>query len=364
MKQTTIHPVHQRREAKMADFRGWQTPSRFTTVAEEHQAVRLAAGLFDIGYLGRIAVSGPAAAELLQKVFTRNIESVPEGSASFGLLCNEAGGILSDAILFHLPPESGDQPRFLLTTGPDRTDAVREWLTRHGGKNVSIEDRTAQLAHFAVQGPESLPVVDGITAARIKKIRPHAVRDVSIGGIRVIVLRAGFMGEDGYELILPAEHGEAVWNKALESGREAGIVPCGLECRETLRVEAGRPLFGNDLDETRTPFEAGLDAFIDLRKEFIGSKALRSLRESGVKQRLTGFVLTDRVLPRIGGNIFSENHEIGTITSGVLSPSLRMGIGMGYVENRYAKEGQEVDVEVKDREIGAKIVKLPFYRKK
>lgn len=344
----------------MAEFRGWQVPARFTTVAEEHQAVRLAAGIFDIGYLGRIEVSGPAAAPLLQRVFSRDIERIPEGSASFGLLCSEAGGILSDAILFHLSPGPEKAPRFLLTVGPDRTDAVKDWLTRHGGQDAGIADRTLQLAHLAIQGPESLPVIDNLTAMHTKKLRPHAVREVSIGGAAALLLRAGFMGEDGYELMLPSEHAEAVWNKALG----AGIVPCGAECRETLRVEAGRPLYGNDIDETRTPFEAGLDAFIDLRKDFIGSASLRSLKAGGAKRRLTGFAMTDRVLPRIGGNIFSENHEIGTITSGVLSPSLRVGIGMGYVESRYAKEGQEVDVEAKDREIGAKIVKLPFYRKK
>jgi len=365
MKKTTIHQVHLPLKPKMIDFRGWQVPARFSDSTEEHQAVRRAAGLFDIGFLGRIEISGAGAAALLQSVFTRDVDNQPENSVRYGLLCAETGAILSDALLFRLPQLSGDKTtRFLLTVVPDTTELVLEHLARQAKSGEEITDRTGFTAHFSLQGPASTAIAERICAPHFKKLRSRQVKALPQADRSAIIARVGWTGEDGYELIVPAEDAPMLWNSILEKGRDAGVIPCGMECRDLLRLEAGYPLYGNDIDVKRTPFEAGLGAFVDLAKDFIGRDALQKLKESGVTERLAGFALPDRSIPKNGGSIFVESREIGMVTSAALSPSLRSGIGMGYILSRYAKPGQEVDVELKNGESAAKIVELPFHRKK
>lgn len=365
MKQTPIHHVHLQLKAKFTEFRGWQVPLQYAGVNEEYHAVRSAAGLFDVSHLGRIEVSGADASALLQKVFTREVPKQPEGSAVYGLVCAESGSILADAVLFRLPATvAGPGPRFLLTVSAETTEKVIAWLSRHVGKDAGITDRTAFTAQFALQGPASAGVIERLAAPHFKKIRPRALREIHLAGAPVTISRTGCTGEDGYEFFVPAEQAEALWNLVLETGNNAAIMPCGLECRDVLRIEMGYPLYGNDIDETRTPLEAGLAPFIDFKKDFIGKDALLKLKADGVKERLVGFTLAQKATPRSGGSIFSEDREIGIVTSGALSPAVRSGIGLGYVLSRYAQPGQEVDVEVKDREIAAKIVETPFYRKK
>jgi aminomethyltransferase len=363
MKQTPIHHVHLQLKAKMGDFRGWQMPLQYAGVNEEYHAVRSAAGLFDVSHLGRIEIAGAGAPPLLQKTFTRDVVKQPEGSAAFGLLCSESGTIIADAVLFRLPA-AGTEPRFLLTVSTETKERAVEWLSRHAGKDAAIIDRTGFTAQFALQGPGSTGALEKLAVPHFKKIRPHSLREISLAGASVMVSRTGYTGEDGYEFFVSAGQAEALWNLVLETGKDAGVIPCGLESRDVLRIEMGYPYYGNDIDETRTPLEAGLAAFIDFRKEFIGKDALLRLKQGGVKERLVGFVLAQKAAPRSGGSIFSEDREIGVVTSGALSPATRSGIGLGYVLSRYAQPGQEVDIEVKDREIAAKIVEIPFYRKK
>jgi aminomethyltransferase len=190
------------------------------------------------------------------------------------------------------------------------------------------------------------------------------MRELTILDIPVLVSRTGYTGEHGYEFFLPADRAETFWDAILNAGNGSGLLPCGLASRDMLRMEMGYLLYGNDIDETHTPLEAGLQAFIDFKKEFIGKDALLKLQSEGVKQKLSGFVLLDKDVPKAGGSIFSENREIGVVTSGGHSPHLRNGIGLGYVVSRYSQPGQEIEIEVRDREIAAKIIELPFYRKK
>jgi aminomethyltransferase len=365
MKQTPIHHVHLQLKAKMGDFRGWQMPLQYVGTNEEYHAVRTAAGLFDVSHLGRIEVAGAGAPALLQKTFTRDVVKQPESSAAYGLFCSESGTIIADAVLFRLPTAgTGTEPRFLLTVSTETTEKVAEWLSRHASKDATITDRTVFTSQFALQGPASAGILEKLAAPHFKKIKLHSLREIPLAGTSVMISRTGYTGEDGYEFFVPADQVEAVWNLVLETGKDAGIMPCGLECRDILRLEMGYLLYGNDIDETRTPLEAGLASFIDFKKEFIGKDALLKLKAGGVKERLVGFALVQKAVPRSGGSIFSEDREIGVVTSGALSPAARSGIGLGYVLSRYAQPGQEVDIEVKDREIAAKIVEFPFYRKK
>jgi aminomethyltransferase len=359
MKQTVLHQKHLQLNAKMTEFQGWQVPLQYSDVQDEYHAVRAAAGLFDIGCLGRIEVSGPGAAHLLQNIHTRNTEKIAEGTVHYGLLCNESGFILDDGLLFRL---SGN--RYLITTNAANTEKILHWIGKHASGDVTVTDVTQTVAHVALQGPHASRIIEKIAAPNFKKIKPGSVREIVLEGATTIVSRTGYTGEHGYEFFFPADRAEAVWDAIMNAGSDAGILPCGLAARGILRLEMGYPQYGSDLDETRTPLEAGLGSFIDFKKDFIGKEALIKQQTEGTEQKLAGFVLLDKGVPKSGGSIFSENREIGLVTSGVHSPHVRNGIGLGYVVSRYAQAGQEIEIEIKDREIAAKIVDLPFYRKK
>ncbi len=370
IKQTALYPVHLRLKAKMVDFQGWQMPLLYSDTQEEYQAVRSTAGLFDVSHLGRIEVSGAGAAALLQKVFTRNVEKLVEGAAAYGLICNDAGSILDDVLLYRLPAEqspssaSPAERRYLISTNAANTENILAWLKRHAGQDVRIADTTQTTVQVALQGPRSLHILEALTSHHFRKIKLRAARAVLLLDTSVLVSRTGYTGEHGYELFAPANLAESLWDAIMNAGKEIGVVPCGIGSRDILRLERGLPMYGNELDETRTPLEAGLGAFVDFKKDFIGKDALLKLKTEGVKQKLIGFTLLDKSIPRSGGSIFSENREIGTVTSGALSPYLRKGIGLGYVVSRYAQPGQEIEIEIRDKEIAAKIVDLPFYKKK
>jgi aminomethyltransferase len=359
MKQTILHQKHLHANAKMTEFQGWQTPVQFSDVLAEYHAVRTAAGLFDIGYLGRIAISGTGAATLLQKVLTRNTAKLTTGSAHYGLICNESGFILDDMLILHLAAN-----RYLLTTNAGNTNRTLLWLKEHASDDVQITDTSQAITQFAIQGPQSFHVLEKLTVPHMKRMNPRAVREIIMQDIAVTISRTGYTGEHGYELCVPADRADALWDMIMSAGSERGLLPCGFACRDILRMETGHLLYGNDLDDTRTPLECGLGSFVDFKKEFIGKEALLKYQAEGPKQKLVGFILVDNGIPKSSGSIFSESREIGVVTSGVQSPYRRTGIGLGYVVSRYAQAGQEIEIEVRDKEIAAKIVDLPFYRKK
>lgn len=364
MKQTVLHPDHEALNAKMTEFQGWQAPLQFSDVQEEHHAVRSAAGLFDIGFLGRIEVRGPGAEALLQELVAGNVARIAEGAASYGLICSASGLILDDPVIFRLASGKSAGSRFLLTVNAINTGKILDLLRRRADETVVIEDRSAATAHVALQGPKALRVLENLVTQGLKKLKPHAVRDLTVAGMPVLTARIGFTGENGYEFIASTEHAAALWNGLLRAGRDAGLRPCGIAARDVLRIEQGRVQYGNDIDETRNPIEAGLTSFVDFTKSFPAQEALRQMKARGPERRLAGFSLLDKGVPKIGGSIFSENREIGVVTSGCHSPLMRAGIGLGYVFKRYAQPGQEIEIEVRDREIAARIVELPFNRKK
>lgn len=362
MNQTVLHSLHLRLNAKMTEFQGWQVPLQYAGVSEEHHAVRSFAGLFDVGHLGRIEVSGPGAQALLQKTFTRDIMKLHEGAAQYGLFCNEGGFILDDAVI--LSPQKGKQaPRYLVCTNALNTEKMLAWLRKHAGADAEVRNVTAETAQLALQGPLSDAVLEKLAGATYKKLKPKSTREKTLAGLPVLVSHTGYTGEHGYELFLPSQNAETLWTAITEAG--AGqVAPCGIAVRDALRLEMGYVMYGYEIGETRRPFEAGLGGLVDLTKDFIGKEALAQARASGSPQRLAGFVFTDRTTLKPGSVIYSENREIGAVTSSAHSPSLRQGIGFGYVTTRYAQPGQEIEIEMKDREIAAKIVELPFYRKK
>jgi aminomethyltransferase len=364
MKQTVLHPAHQALSAKMTDFQGWQVPLLFSDLQDEYHAVRSAAGLFDIGFLGRVEVRGPGAETLLQGLIAGNVAKIPEGSAHYGLLCNASGFILDDPVLFHLPSTKTAGSRYLLTLNAVNTGKILDRLRQHGNEDVQIEDRSDATAHLALQGPKSVHILERLAGPGFKKMKPRSVRNLTVAGVAALVSRIGYAGEQGYEFIVSSADAAALWDALVKEGWDAGIRPCGFAARDILRLEKGHVLYGNDIDETRTPIEAGLSAFVDFKKNSAATETLQRLKDKGTAQRLAGFMLLDKGVPKNGGSIFSENREIGVVTSGSQSPLMRAGIGLGYVVSRYAQPGQEIEIEVRDREIAARIMEMPFYRKK
>ena len=363
MKQTVLHQKQLHVKAKMAEFQGWQVPLQYGDVSDEYHAVRTAAGLFDISYLGRIEITGQGAAALLQNVFTRNTEKMAAGSAHYGCICNEAGFILDDALLFSLPEAQG-AGRYMLSVNAANAEKILRWLKKHASSQVQITDATNTLVHLSLQGPKSAVLLDVIVGTHFKKLKVRSMRAMTLLDTQVLISRTGYTGERGYEFFLPADQAEAFWDAVMNAGNGSGLLPCGLACRDILRMEMGYLQYGSDIDETHTPLDAGLEQFVDFKKDFIGKEALLKLKSNGTEQKLAGFMLFDKGVPKAGGSIFSENREIGLVTSGCHSPHLRNGIGLGYVVSRYSQPGQEIEIETKDREIAAKIMELPFYRKK
>jgi aminomethyltransferase len=363
MKQTALYSVHSQRAAKMLEFQGWQLPAHFSDPTEEYHAVRSAAGLFDVGFLGRIEVTGGGSESLLQSCFTRNVSTLTEGSSLYGLLCNESGFILDTALVFKLTPERPGK-RFLITTNAASTDKILGWLKKNSPNNAVITDLTGTMAQFSLQGPQVDAIIEALSGSHLKKIKQKRLRMISLADIPVMVSRTGFTGERGYELFLPADKAVVLWDALLAAGKIYGLLPCGMTSRDILRLEAGYVMYGNDIDETRTPVEPGLMPVVDLHKTFIGKEAIMKHTGEAIQSMLVGFELYDKSMPRSGDIIFSENREIGSTTSSNHSPHRRKDIGLGYVLTRYAQPGQEIEIEVKDKEIAAKIVELPFYRRK
>jgi aminomethyltransferase len=359
MKQTVLHQKHLQSKVKTADFQGWQVPQAYTEIQDEYYAVRNAAGLFDVGFLGRIEITGANARDFLQQLFTRNIDRMADHSAHYGFFCNNQGGILDDSVLFRLTEE-----RFLLSTNAVNTEKILTWLEKHSPAGLIITDLSQTMAQLSLQGPRSGGILEKMLHPHFKKFRPRAVREISFLDTNVLISRTGYSGEDGYEFFIPAEKAEELWDSIMNAGNEYGIMKCGIASRDILRIEMGYLHYGNDIDERRTPFEAGYERFVDLKKDFIGRQALIQVKTEGVKQKLAGFMLIDKSVPRGGGSIFSENRVIGAVTSGTISPALRKGIGLGYVVSRYAQPGQEIEIEIRDREIAARIVELPFSKRK
>jgi aminomethyltransferase len=359
MKQRScLNAFHEQQGIKLTDVNGRRTPLQFGEVPDEYRAVRAAAGLFDVSFLGRIAVSGSSAPSLLQKTITNDVEKIRVNTAHFVLFCNESGFIAADALLFRRSADS-----FLLTVHAGNTDKIVSLLQSSADSSVRIIDQSTETAQFAIQGPRAPQILERLLDAPVKKFKHGQIREVSANGSTLMVSRTGYTGEHGYELFPPADAAPEFWKRIIAVGNEFGLHPCGYACRDILRIEAGFPLYGSDIDETRSPVHAGLLACVDLDKDFIGKEAISQMQQARAAEHRVGFVLLDNGTPKTGGSIFSESREIGIVTSAAMSPRLRCGIGMGYITSSHSQPGQEVEIEVRDREVDARVVAFPFPRK-
>lgn len=362
MKRTPLYERHVKSGAKIVPFAGWQMPLSYTGVTDEHQSVRTAAGLFDISHMGRFELSGKGAEAYLERLTPGPVHKMQRGSAQYSMLLNETGGILDDIYLYKRGVD-----KFFVIVNAANLDKDFKWMTSHLPAGVDLKDVSGETALLALQGPKSWEVLAQIIPFGKTEI---ALRNfietelVPARGAKGIIARTGYTGEKGYELVVPAEAAETVWNALLEAGKVERIKPVGLGARDTLRLEMGYPLYGHDMDEKTTPIEADLERFIDFEKDFIGKEALIGQREKGAQRKLIGFELLTGGVPREGHTIYSDQKIIGKVASGNFSPSLRKGIGMGYVDPRYSEIGSEILIDIRGNATPAIIVKRPFYKKK
>lgn len=359
LKRTPLYETHKSLGAKMTVFAGWEMPLEYSGIIDEHQAVRGSVGLFDISHLGQIEVSGAKALDAVQLVTTNDASRLTDNRIQYSLLCNPSGGILDDVTIYRF-----NEGRYLVCVNAVNREKVFNWLSERIGDVAEVRDKSSDLATLAIQGPLAQQVLQKVCDTDLSLIKYYHFTSSNITGISSIVSRTGYTGEDGFEIYIPSSAAEAVWNRIMDVGKESGIKPAGLGARDSLRLEMGYTLYGNDISEDTTPLEAGLDRFVKFEKNsFIGKEALQRQVREGVKRKLIGFELIGRGIPRSHYPIHAEGRKIGEVASGGHSPSLGKGIGMGYVEIPFAAFGQRMEVEIRGKMVGAVVMPRPFYKK-
>lgn len=359
LRRLPLHARHRELGARFAEFAGWEMPLQYVGSAEEHRAVRERCGLFDVSHMGRFELRGPAALASGQRLTVNDLRRLRDGQAQYTLLCDSAGGIVEDCIVYRL-----DEERFLWVVNAGNRSAVHAWIAGHLDAGAVLDDRSEALALLALQGPESEVALRTATAVALEAMAPFTVRSGTVAGCAALVARTGYTGEDGFEIAVAVEEVVAVWDALADAVRRRGGMAAGLAARDTLRLEAGLPLYGQELDRTTTPFEAGLGWVVKLEKgDFLGRETLRRLATEGPSRRLVGFCMEEPGVPRHGQAIWIGTAAVGRVTSGCRSPTLGTFIGLGYVPKEAAQVGTRLDIEMRGRRVPARVTTRPFYRR-
>lgn len=361
-KSTPFHDFHVSAGAKLVDYAGWEMPLMYRGIVAEHQQTRNSGSIFDVSHMGRLYFSGKGAPKLLDRVLTRKISDQLVGQSRYSLVCNEAGGILDDVIV------SRDTKNWLVVCNAANRQKILQHVTAIRSAedfDCDISDQTEATAMIALQGPKVIDRVAGILPVDVKQMKRYRFESTSFMLIKFTVFRSGYTGEDGIELILPAKAGGMAMK--MLGGKldkeNATIMPAGLGARDTLRLEAGMPLYGHELSEQIDPLSAGLEFAVDLTKNFIGAEALRKIAADGPKRRLVGLELEGKRIARQGAPVLADGKVVGEVTSGTLSPTLDKSIAMAYVDTNSAQVGAALGVDLKSAVISAKVVPLPFYKR-
>jgi aminomethyltransferase len=349
----------------MIDFAGWEMPVQYAGILEEHRAVRERAGLFDLSHMGELWVEGPEAGEALSYAVVGDPAGLVPGRAQYTMLVTPAGGAIDDLIVYRLP-DGGPGPRYMVVANAANVDVDRAALAERIGRfDASLIDRSAETALIAVQGPKAVEILRGLVDVDLAALRYYAIEGGTVAGVDALIARTGYTGEDGFELYVASEAAGRVWDAVLEAGRADGLVPAGLGARDTLRLEAGMPLYGNELDMDTNPYEAGLGRIVKLEKpgDFVGRAALADIAERGHERSLVGLTVVGRGIARHGYPILEEGRPIGAVTSGTMSPTLGRPIAMGYVRSDESEPGTMLGVDIRGAEVPAEVVVLPFYKR-
>ncbi len=356
-RRTPLHACHVRRGARMVEFAGYELPVQYTSILQEHAAVREAVGVFDVSHMGQLALEGPAALEAADALLSRRISTLATGRVRYALLCNERGGVVDDVTAYR----TGVDALFLCVNASnlDKDDA---WIRKHLPAGVRATNQSDATALLALQGPASAALLDRVGSGALRSLRRFEFAHGALAGRPALISRTGYTGADGFELYCDAADAESVFEALLEAGAPLGARPCGLGARDTLRLEAALPLYGHELDDTTSPLEAGLDRFVEKDGDFIGAAAIRERERAGHPRALVGFVLADRGVARAGYPVARAGREIGVVTSGAPSPTLQKSIGLAYVPPALAAAGTEIDILMRGRAMHAQIIETPFVR--
>jgi aminomethyltransferase len=361
LKRTPLYESHVSLGARMVDFAGWEMPVQYSGPIPEHMAVRNAAGLFDVSHMGEVEIIGDNALALVQKLTTNDASKLDDNQVQYSALTNQAGGIIDDLLVYRLNSEY-----FMLVVNASNADKDYAWIKQHADQmgNVKAYETSGGYALLALQGPKAEDILQDITDKMLDRIPYYWSQKVHVDGIECRVSRTGYTGEDGFEIFCDPKDALHLWNRLLLTGQPEGLLPCGLAARNTTRLEAAFRLWGNDMDETTTPLEAGLGWITKLNKgDFTGKQAIEAQKAQGLSRKLIGFEVLDRAPARDGYALVSGGQEIGKVASGSPAPYLQKNIGMAYLPIEYTTVGTELAISIRGREVPARVVELPFYKR-
>ena len=360
LKNTALTGVHQQLNAKMVPFAGYLMPVQYEGINIEHDTVRNAVGVFDVSHMGEFILKGEGALDLIQRVTSNDASKLTPGKAQYSCLPNNTGGIVDDLIVYYL--EDG---HWMLVVNASNIEKDWNWIQQHNTGNVEMHNISDKTSLLAVQGPHATAVIQKLTSVDLAAIPYYSFMKGEVAGSKnVLISNTGYTGAGGFELYFENQYADIMWNALFEAGKEFGIKPAGLGCRDTLRLEMAFCLYGNDIDDTTSPLEAGLGWITKFTKDFTNSTALKSQKEAGVSRKLVGFEMIDRGIPRHGYEIAdAAGNIIGVVTSGTQSPSLQKAIGLGYVQKAHTAEGSDIYIKIRDKAIKASVVKTPFLKK-
>ncbi|GAB4348548.1 MAG: glycine cleavage system aminomethyltransferase GcvT [Flammeovirgaceae bacterium] len=359
-KRIPLHDLHVQLGAKMVDFAGYEMPVRYSSDIEEHKTVREGVGVFDVSHMGEFIIKGKGALPLIQKVTTNDASKLTIGKAQYSCLTNDKGGIVDDLIVYQLSEEE-----YMMVVNASNIEKDWNWIKSHNSFGAEMQNISEDTCLFAVQGALAERTLQKLTDIQLNQIPYYAFAKGKLAGIEMIISATGYTGAGGFELYVPQKHALEVWNQIFQAGKPFNIKPIGLAARDTLRLEMGFCLYGNDIDDNTSPLEAGLGWITKFNKDFIAANLLKKQKEEGLKRKLIGLVMIDKGVPRSHYELCNlEGSKIGEITSGTISPMLGYGIALAYVETKYAKEETEIMVNVRGKLLKAKVVKTPFWHKK
>ena len=361
LRKTPLHAVHREMGAKMVPFGGWEMPVEYAGLINEHMAVRKAAGLFDVSHMGELEVTGPGALAFLQRVTPNDVARLSDGQAQYSALPNAEGAPLDDVILYRRGPE-----RYMLVVNAGNVEKDFRWLHSQHPEACEVVDKSDAYALLALQGPRAQDILQALTPVDLSSIAYYHFAEGAVDGHPATLARTGYTGEDGFEIFVAPEHAEPLWRRLIEAGREKGMEPAGLGARDTLRLEAKMCLYGNDMDETTSLVEAGLGWIVSLdeaKGDFLGRGVLEAQKKDGAPRKLVGFEVTGRGIARHGYAVFLDGKPVGPVTSGSYAPYLQKNIGLCYLPSARAAAGTTVEVDVRGRNVPARVVPTPFYKR-
>lgn len=359
LKRVALNDLHEQLGAKMVAFAGYHMPLRYSSDKEEHLQVRQSVGVFDVSHMGEFFLSGPNALEMIQYVSANDASKLKIGQAQYSCLPNDKGGIVDDLLIYRMGEEE-----YMLVVNASNIEKDWNWISQYKKEGVRMENRSDQISLFAVQGPKATQALQPLTKTSLADIPYYHFEVGNIAGAdNVIISATGYTGAGGFELYVPNEHALTVWHNIFEAGKSLGIKPIGLGARDTLRLEKSMCLYGNDIDDTTSPLEAGLSWITKFTKDFVNADQLKAQKEAGISRKLVSFKMVEKGIPRAHYKITDrQGQTIGEVTSGSMSPSMNLGIGMGYVPKAHAKPGYEIYISIRNKQIKAEIVKPPIFK--